>query len=88
MCVGDRVMWHMFNVGNEFDVHTVYFHGHTFHKYGVNSDAEELSPALSNSVIMDIDNPGRSCLLVVFSEFVCICLCTCVYLGAGVCMCR
>ncbi|XP_036368009.1 hephaestin-like protein [Octopus sinensis] len=59
MCVGDRVMWHMFNVGNEFDVHTIYFHGHSFHKHGVNSDAEELSPALSNSVIMDIDNPGK-----------------------------
>ncbi|GAB1607633.1 hephaestin-like protein 1 [Argonauta hians] len=63
MCVGDRVMWHMFNVGNEFDVHTIYFHGHTYHTHGANADAEQLSPALSNTVIMDIDNPGKWALV-------------------------
>lgn len=59
MCVGDRVMWHLFCVGSEFDVHTVYFHGHTFHRHAENTDAQELSAQLSETVVMDINNPGK-----------------------------
>ena len=63
MCVGERVMWHIFSVGSEFDVHTVYFHGHTFYRNAQHNDAEELSPQMSQTLVMNVYNPGKLCVL-------------------------
>ena len=27
MCLGDRVAWHVFSMGTETDLHTLYYHG-------------------------------------------------------------
>ncbi|XP_026138757.1 hephaestin-like protein 1 isoform X1 [Carassius auratus] len=29
VCVGRPVSWHLFSIGNEVDIHSAYFHGHT-----------------------------------------------------------
>jgi len=30
MVEGDRVIWYLFGMGNEVDIHTVHFHAETF----------------------------------------------------------
>lgn len=30
MHVGDKVSWYLMGMGNEIDIHTAHFHGHSF----------------------------------------------------------
>ncbi|XP_076837341.1 hephaestin-like protein 1a [Brachyhypopomus gauderio] len=45
MCVGDTVSWHLFGIGNEVDIHSAYFHGHTLLDRGHRTDVLSLFPA-------------------------------------------
>ncbi|XP_058232223.1 hephaestin-like protein 1a isoform X2 [Hemibagrus wyckioides] len=45
MCVGDIVSWHLFGIGNEVDIHSAYFHGHTLLDRGHRTDVLSLFPA-------------------------------------------
>ncbi|KAK3515672.1 hypothetical protein QTP70_026459, partial [Hemibagrus guttatus] len=45
MCVGDIVSWHLFGIGNEVDIHSAYFHGHTVLDRGHRTDVLSLFPA-------------------------------------------
>lgn len=45
MCVGDIVSWHLFGIGNEVDIHSAYFHGHTLLHRGHRTDVLSLFPA-------------------------------------------
>ena len=33
MCLGDRVAWHVFSLGTETDMHTLYFHGNVLVRF-------------------------------------------------------
>jgi ceruloplasmin len=46
MHVKDEVNWYVMGMGNEIDLHTVHFHGHSF-QYKVRA-AAALSPTLLN----------------------------------------
>ncbi|KAK1790626.1 hypothetical protein P4O66_014495 [Electrophorus voltai] len=45
MCVGHTVSWHLFGIGNEVDIHSAYFHGHTLLDRGHRTDVLSLFPA-------------------------------------------
>lgn len=45
VCVGRTVSWHLFGIGNEVDIHSVYFHGHTLLDRGHRTDVLSLFPA-------------------------------------------
>ncbi|XP_032993749.1 hephaestin isoform X2 [Lacerta agilis] len=45
MCAGDHVSWHLFGMGNEIDIHTVFFHGQTLIVRGHRTDVASLFPA-------------------------------------------
>lgn len=45
VCVGNTVSWHLFGIGNEVDVHSAYFHGHTLLDRGHRTDVLSLFPA-------------------------------------------
>lgn len=45
VCVGRPVSWHLFGIGNEVDIHSAYFHGHTLLDRGHRTDVLSLFPA-------------------------------------------
>ncbi|TSK98392.1 Hephaestin-like protein 1 [Bagarius yarrelli] len=45
LCVGKTVSWHLFGIGNEVDIHSAYFHGHTLLDRGHRTDVLSLFPA-------------------------------------------
>ncbi|XP_053467305.1 ferroxidase HEPHL1 [Ictalurus furcatus] len=45
VCVGRIVSWHLFGIGNEVDIHSAYFHGHTLLDRGHRTDVLSLFPA-------------------------------------------
>lgn len=45
VCVGHPVSWHLFGIGNEVDIHSAYFHGHTLLDRGHRTDVLSLFPA-------------------------------------------
>lgn len=45
VCVGRPVSWHLFGIGNEVDIHSAYFHGHTLLNHGHRTDVLSLFPA-------------------------------------------
>ncbi|XP_066512429.1 ferroxidase HEPHL1-like isoform X1 [Hoplias malabaricus] len=45
VCLGNRVSWHLFGIGNEIDIHTAHFHGHTLLDRGHRTDVLSLFPA-------------------------------------------
>lgn len=58
MCQGDRVMWYLFSVGNEADVHGIYFTGTTFSSKGRRRDTVNLFPQASEVVVMVPESTG------------------------------
>lgn len=45
LCLNRTVAWHLFGMGNEVDMHSVYFHGHTLVERGQRTDVLSLFPA-------------------------------------------
>ncbi|KAM9436317.1 ferroxidase HEPHL1-like isoform 2-T2 [Clarias gariepinus] len=45
VCIGQTVSWHLFGIGNEVDIHSAYFHGHTLLNRGHRTDVLSLFPA-------------------------------------------
>ncbi|XP_030647121.1 ceruloplasmin [Chanos chanos] len=61
MHVGDKVYWYLMGMGNEVDMHTVHFHGHSFdYKLGGThrGDVFDLFPATFQTVVMRPLYPG------------------------------
>ncbi|XP_059711943.1 ceruloplasmin isoform X5 [Haemorhous mexicanus] len=61
MQVGDNVSWYLMGMGNEIDIHTVHFHGHSFDykQTGVyRADVFDLFPGTFQTVEMTPQNPG------------------------------
>ncbi|MCJ8745764.1 hypothetical protein PDJAM_G00134240 [Pangasius djambal] len=45
VCIGHTVSWHLFGIGNEVDIHSAYFHGHTLLDRDHRTDVLSLFPA-------------------------------------------
>lgn len=61
MTSGERVAWNLIGLGDEVDLHTVHFHGHTFTYLTEHSnrlDVSELFPGTFITVEMVPDDPG------------------------------
>ncbi|XP_013203293.1 ceruloplasmin isoform X2 [Microtus ochrogaster] len=61
MHVGDEVNWYMMGMGNEVDLHTVHFHGHSFqykHRGIYSSDVFDLFPGTYQTLEMFPQTPG------------------------------
>eukprot|EP00079_Xenopus_tropicalis_P012612 XP_002939767.2 PREDICTED: hephaestin-like protein 1 [Xenopus tropicalis] len=52
MCLSDTVSWHLFGIGNEVDIHSAYFYGHTVTNLGHRTDVINLFPATFVTVEM------------------------------------
>ncbi|XP_055971194.1 ferroxidase HEPHL1 [Sorex fumeus] len=59
MCVGESVSWHLFGMGNEIDIHSIYFYGNTFISRGHRTDVVNLFPATFLTAEMLVENPGK-----------------------------
>ncbi|XP_063286765.1 ferroxidase HEPHL1 [Pelobates fuscus] len=59
MCLGDSVSWHLFGIGNEVDIHSAYFYGHTVTNQGHRTDVINLFPATFVTVEMRPSTPGK-----------------------------
>ncbi|XP_063806721.1 ferroxidase HEPHL1-like [Pseudophryne corroboree] len=59
MCLGDSVSWHLFGIGNEVDIHSAYFHGHTVTNKGHRMDVINLFPASFAAVEMAPSTAGK-----------------------------
>ncbi|XP_058514701.1 hephaestin [Ochotona princeps] len=58
MCAQRRVAWHLFGMGNEVDVHTVFFHGQMLTTRGHRTDVAQLFPATFVTAEMVPQVPG------------------------------
>ncbi|XP_027541289.1 ceruloplasmin isoform X1 [Neopelma chrysocephalum] len=61
MHVGDKVSWYLVGMGNEIDIHTAHFHGHSFDykQTGIyRADVFDLFPGTFQTVEMTPQNPG------------------------------
>lgn len=58
MCQGDLVVWYLFSVGNEADVHGIYFSGNTYTSRGERRDTANLFPQTSLTLSMQPDTAG------------------------------
>ncbi|XP_040610575.1 ceruloplasmin isoform X1 [Mesocricetus auratus] len=61
MHVGDEVNWYVMGMGNEIDLHTVHFHGHSFqykHRGTYSSDVFDLFPGTYQTLEMFPQTPG------------------------------
>ncbi|XP_073518282.1 ferroxidase HEPHL1 [Phyllobates terribilis] len=58
MCLGDSVSWHLFGMGNEVDIHSAFFYGHTVTNQGHRTDVINLFPATFVTVEMTPSMPG------------------------------
>ncbi|XP_062409279.1 ferroxidase HEPHL1-like isoform X2 [Sardina pilchardus] len=66
VCVGDRVAWHLMGMGNEADVHSAHFYGHTLLERGHRRDVISVFPATFTTATMIPTTTGRwrlSCLV-------------------------
>ncbi|XP_073673584.1 ferroxidase HEPHL1-like [Garra rufa] len=59
VCVGRPVSWHLFGIGNEGDVHSAYFHGHTLIDRMHRTDVLSLFPATSVTATMIPRTEGK-----------------------------
>lgn len=59
MCVGESVSWHLFGMGNEIDIHSIYFYGNTFISRRHRTDVVNLFPATFLTAEMIAENPGK-----------------------------
>ncbi|XP_037698864.1 ceruloplasmin [Choloepus didactylus] len=61
MHVGDEVNWYLMGMGNEIDLHTVHFHGHSFqykHRGIYRSDVFDIFPGTFQTLEMFPKTPG------------------------------
>ncbi|XP_040469618.1 ceruloplasmin isoform X2 [Falco naumanni] len=61
MHVGDKVSWYLMGMGNEIDIHTAHFHGHSFDYKQTEvyrADVFDLFPGTFQTVEMTPQNPG------------------------------
>ncbi|KAL1777716.1 ceruloplasmin isoform X1 [Sigmodon hispidus] len=61
MHVGDEVNWYVMGMGNEVDLHTLHFHGHSFrykHRGMYSSDVFDLFPGTYQTLEMFPQTPG------------------------------
>ncbi|XP_014771914.1 hephaestin-like protein [Octopus bimaculoides] len=58
MCMNDKVSWHIMALGNEVDLHTVYFHGNTFTVHQNHKDTFSVLPGMLQTLEMTAVNPG------------------------------
>ncbi|XP_045395395.1 ceruloplasmin isoform X3 [Lemur catta] len=61
MQVGDEVNWYLMGMGNEIDLHTVHFHGHSFqykHRGIYSSDVFDIFPGTYQTLEMFPKTPG------------------------------
>ncbi|KAJ8418900.1 hypothetical protein AAFF_G00003990 [Aldrovandia affinis] len=59
MCVGDKIHWHLFGMGNEADIHSAFFHGQILTERRHHLDTISLFPASFVNAEMVPANPGR-----------------------------
>ncbi|XP_039550248.1 hephaestin-like protein 1a isoform X2 [Pimephales promelas] len=59
VCVGRPVSWHLFGIGNEVDIHSAYFHGHTVMDRMHRTDVLSLFPATFVTATMIPRTPGK-----------------------------
>lgn len=59
MCMGNKIQWHLFGIGNEVDIHSAFFHGQILKNKQHRTDTISLFPATFVSVEMEADNPGQ-----------------------------
>ncbi|KAK2881550.1 hypothetical protein Q8A67_018818 [Cirrhinus molitorella] len=59
VCVGRPVSWHLFGIGNEVDIHSAYFHGHTLMDRMHRTDVLSLFPATSVTATMIPRTEGK-----------------------------
>ncbi|XP_051521589.1 hephaestin-like protein 1a isoform X2 [Myxocyprinus asiaticus] len=59
LCVGHTVSWHLFGIGNEVDIHSAYFHGHTVLDRGHRTDVLSLFPASFVTATMTPRTKGK-----------------------------
>ncbi|KAM5165124.1 ceruloplasmin-like [Mantella aurantiaca] len=59
VCDNTNVNWYIFTVGNEVDVHSVYFYGHVLEYQHRRADALSLFPASMVQASMLTKNPGK-----------------------------
>ncbi|XP_014372908.1 hephaestin-like protein 1 [Alligator sinensis] len=59
MCAGESVSWHLFGMGNEIDMHSTHFYGHTVTSRGHRSDVIHLFPATFITAEMIAGNVGK-----------------------------
>uniref|UniRef100_A0AAR2II85 Hephaestin n=1 Tax=Pygocentrus nattereri TaxID=42514 RepID=A0AAR2II85_PYGNA len=59
MCMGNKIHWHLFGIGNEVDIHSAFFHGQILTNKRHHTDTVSLFPATFVNVEMEADNPGQ-----------------------------
>ena len=59
MCLGDKVVWHMYGLGERLDHHHFGFDGNNFHSDGRRIDTASVFPGTSKTVIMIPDQAGE-----------------------------
>uniref|UniRef100_A0A8C0H9W2 ferroxidase n=1 Tax=Chelonoidis abingdonii TaxID=106734 RepID=A0A8C0H9W2_CHEAB len=59
MCAGESVSWYLIGIGNEIDIHSAYFYGHTIINKGHRADVVNLFPATFITVEMIAGNVGK-----------------------------
>ncbi|XP_052471931.1 ferroxidase HEPHL1 isoform X1 [Carassius gibelio] len=59
VCVGRPVSWHLFGIGNEVDIHSAYFHGHTLVDRLHRTDVLSLFPATFVTATMIPKTEGK-----------------------------
>ncbi|RXN25751.1 hephaestin 1 [Labeo rohita] len=59
VCIGRPVSWHLFSIGNEVDIHSAYFHGHTLMDRMHRTDVLSLFPATSVTATMIPRTEGK-----------------------------
>ncbi|XP_052768195.1 ferroxidase HEPHL1-like [Mya arenaria] len=62
VCLGDRVAWHMYGLGERFDHHHFTFDSNNFHSDGRQVDAASVFPGVGITVKMILDQAGRHLL--------------------------
>lgn len=60
MCAGDNVVWYIFGLGTEVDMHGVFFEGNTFRRQNMTRDVANVFPHTTAVVAMQPNTPGES----------------------------
>jgi len=72
MCIGEKVTWHMYGLGERFDHHHFTFESNNFRHDGRQVDAGSVFPGVGTSVKMIPDQAG--CVLLSVTPFRCLTL--------------